>query len=117
MCARGTDNCLVFVYLQTDDGHMNGEGDGSGPAPAAVKKWQFWKKKSTGSKKFGWIKGVLVSWFIKRIEIPYFLDFSVPLFSSRPRIDRAGLPRPQSYTARPRIDCATQREWTIPYLR
>ena len=71
MCARGTDNCLMFVYLQTDDGgdHMNGESDGSGPAPGAVKKWQFWKKKSTGPKKFGWIKGVLVSWFIKRIEI------------------------------------------------
>jgi len=49
------------------DGGKVGGGDGGGaeegadPAPVAVKKWQFWKKSSKGPKKFGWIKGVLVS--------------------------------------------------------
>ena len=40
-------------------------------------------------------------------HIPYFLDYSAP--SNRPRT----LPRPQSYTARPRIDHARKIELTI----
>jgi len=44
------------------DDQVDGEGgEEESPTPATVKKWQFWKKKSTGPKKFGWIKGVLVS--------------------------------------------------------
>ena len=30
--------------------------------------------------------------YVKNLQIPYFLDYSAPLFSSRPRIDRALCP-------------------------
>ncbi len=49
------------------DEQVDGEGaedEGESPSPATIKKWQFWKKKSTGPKKFGWIKGVLVSGYL-----------------------------------------------------
>ena len=34
-------------------------------------------------------EGVVILWDANQREIPYFLDYSAPLFSSRPRIDRA----------------------------
>ena len=47
--------------------------------------------------------------FQPEIELPYFLDYSAPLFSSRPRIDRALCPGLRVNSARPRIDRAAQR--------
>ena len=39
------------------------------------------------------LSNIKLAWLYEtKSGVPYFLDYSAPLFSSRPRIDRAGCP-------------------------